>query len=105
MNKIIENDGEKLDISNKYDREHVNFLVAKKIKYCVDNNRSVYYLPDFSLPFDVNKIMSIKSLLEDNNFNVLLFYNDFIQDSDKDNLNNIMYNLNKFNNSQIIRDY
>jgi hypothetical protein len=61
-------------------------------------------VPDFEHDFSIEKLLNIKRLLgEENNFNILVFFNDFRKENDL--LDDVFTNLTKFTNSQIIRDY
>ena len=62
------------------------------------------YIPDFDREFSIEKLFNLKKLLgSENNFNILIFYNEFRRDPQI--LDDILENLSKFSNSQIIKDY
>ena len=63
----------------------------------------MYYIPNFDSEFSIEKLLNIRKILIDKNFNILLFYNEFRKDNEL--LDDIMGNLENFSNSQIIRDY
>jgi hypothetical protein len=101
IKKIIEEE----EISN-YDKEktYLKILILQKIQQAVDKKKNIYYIPDFENDFAIEKLLNIKKILgKDNHFNVLIFYNEFRKDPQI--LDDVMINLSKFNNSQIIRDY
>lgn len=101
IKKIMEEE----EISN-YDKEktYLKILILQKIQQAVDKKKNIYYIPDFENDFAIEKLLNIKKILgKDNHFNVLIFYNEFRKDPQI--LDDVMINLSKFNNSQIIRDY
>lgn len=85
-------------------RTWLKILIFQKIQQAIEKNKDVYYVPDFESDFSIEKLLNIKKILGvDNNFNVLIFYNDFRKDQDL--VDDVFGNLTKFNASQIIRDY
>jgi hypothetical protein len=100
IKKILEE--EEIDFDK--DRTYLKILVNQKIQISIEKNKDIYYVPDFEHDFSIEKLLNIKRLLgEENNFNVLIFFNDFRKDNDI--LDDVLGNLTKFSNSQIIRDY
>ena len=100
IKKIIEE--EEIDFDK--DRTYLKILVNQKIQIAIEKNKDIYYVPDFEHDFSIEKLLNIKRLLgEENNFNILVFFNDFRKESDL--LDDVFTNLSKFTNSQIIRDY
>jgi len=99
LKKII--DEEEVDYSN--DKTYLKILVFNKIQQAIDKHKDIYYLPDFENSFSIEKLLNIKKMLGDNNFNVLIFYNEFRKSPEI--MEDIFSNLSKFNTSQIIRDY
>lgn len=91
------------DVNFKDDKIYIKILIFNKIKQAVQRNKDIYYLPDFEEEFSIEKLLNLKKILGDNNFNVLIFYNEFRKDQHI--LNDVFDNLSKFSNSQIIRDY
>ena len=68
------------------------------------SKKDIYYIPDFDNEFSIEKLLNIKKILgKDNEFNVLIFYNEFRKDPAL--LDDVLGNLSKFSHSQIIRDY
>ena len=100
IKKILEE--EEIDFDK--DRTYLKILVNQKIQIAIEKDKDIYYVPDFEHDFSIEKLLNIKRLLgEENNFNVLIFFNDFRKDNDI--LDDVLGNLTKFSNSQIIRDY
>lgn len=91
---------------NDYTQEkmYLKVLILQKIQQAVDKKKNIYYIPDFDNDFSIEKLLNIKKILgKDNHFNVLIFYNEFRKDPQI--LDDVLINLSKFTNSQIIRDY
>jgi len=100
IKKILEE--EEIDFDK--DRTYLKILVNQKIQIAIEKNKDIYYVPDFEHDFSIEKLLNIKRLLgEENNFNILVFFNDFRKENDL--LDDVFTNLSKFTNSQIIRDY
>ena len=101
-----------IDIKRIVDEEEVNFvddktylkiLIFNKIQQAIDRKKDIYYIPDFDNEFSIEKLLNLKKILIENNFNVLVFYNEFRKSPEI--MDHVMSNLSKFDNSQIIRDY
>ena len=92
---------EDLDITR--DKIYIKILIYNKIRQAIEKNKNIYYIPDFENEFSIEKLLNLRKILEDSNFNVLIFYNEFRKDTQL--VDEVMENLSKFSNSQIIRDY
>lgn len=101
-----------IDIKKIIDEEEVNFSIDKtylkiiifnKIQQAIDKKKDIYYIPDFDNEFSIEKLLNLKKILGENNFNVLVFYNEFRRSPEV--IDDVFSNLSKFSNSQIIRDY
>ncbi len=101
-----------IDLKKIVDEEEVNFdqdktylkiLIFNKIQQAVERNKDIYYIPDFENEFSIEKLLNLKKMLGDNNFNVLIFDNEFRKNHNI--IDDVFSNLSKFSNSQIIRDY
>jgi len=99
INKIL--DEEEMDFDD--DRTYLKILIFNKIQQAIDKNKDIYYIPNFDKDFSIEKLLNLKKILGENNFNVLVFYNEFRKNPDV--LDDVLSNLSKFSNSQIIRDY
>jgi hypothetical protein len=94
-------DEEEVDFGG--DKTYLKILIFNKIQQAVEKKKDIYYIPDFDNEFSIEKLLNIKKILGENEFNILIFYNEFRKD--KDILDEAFSNLAKFTNSQIIRDY
>jgi len=94
----IENDSQK-------HKDYFNLMVYTRINHGLKRGKDIYYIPDFSTnEIKIEQLFKLKEMVEfDINFNVLLFYDEFIDD--KEILNEVFDNLSNFNSSQIIKDY
>jgi hypothetical protein len=94
-------DEEDLDFNE--DKTYLKILIFNRIEQAIERNKDIYYIPNFNEEFSINKLLNLKKMLGKNDFNVLVFYNEFRKDPQT--LTSILENLSKFSNSQIIRDY
>lgn len=99
IRKIVEE--EEVDFNE--DRTYLKILIFNKIQQAIDRKKDIYYIPDFENDFSIEKLLNLKKILGDNNFNVLIFYNEFRKSQEI--IEEVFSNLSKFNSSQIIRDY
>lgn len=99
INKIISE--EEVDFTE--DKTYLKILIFNKIQQAIDKKKDIYYIPDFDNEFSIEKLLNLKKILGENNFNVLIFYNEFRRNPEV--IDDVFSNLSKFNNSQIIRDY
>ena len=99
IKKII--DEEEVDFRS--DKTYLKIIIFNKIQQAIDKKKDIYYIPDFENEFSIEKLLNLKKILGENNFNVLIFYNEFRKSPDV--MDDVLSNLSKFSNSQIIRDY
>ena len=99
IKKIIEEE----ELSEKEDKIYLKIIIFNKIQQAIDKNKDIYYIPDFDDDFSIEKLLNLKKILGNNDFNVLVFYNEFRKNPDI--IEDVFSNLSKFSNSQIIRDY
>lgn len=93
---------EELDVLKE--KTYLKILIFQKIQQAMEKSKDIYYIPDFDSDFSIEKLLNIKKILgEENEFNVLVFYNEFRKDQKI--LDDVLNNLSKFTTSQIIRDY
>jgi hypothetical protein len=95
---------EEYDISYVEYKEYFNLLIYTKIKHSLFKKKDIYYIPNFSnKEIDIEEVFKIKKLLEGNNFNILLFFDEF---KDNEEINqSILSNMNIFDASQILKSY
>lgn len=99
--KKIQED-EEIEISKE--KTYLKIIIFQKIQLAIEKNKDIYYIPNYDSDFSIEKLLNVKKLLgEDNEFNVLIFYNEFKKEQKL--LDEVMNNLSKFNSSQILRDY
>lgn len=99
IKKIVEE--EEVDFID--DKTYLKILIFNKIQQAIDRKKDIYFLPDFDNEFSIEKLLNLKKILGENNFNVLIFYNEFKKNNEI--VDDVFSNLSKFTNSQIIRDY
>ena len=99
IKKIIEEE----ELSHSEDKTYLKIIIFNKIQQAIDKKKDIYYIPDFDNEFSIEKLLNIKKILGDNDFNVLVFYNEFRKNPEI--IDDVFSNLSKFSNSQIIRDY
>ncbi len=85
------------------DKTYLKIIIFNKIQQAIDKKKDIYYIPDFDNEFSIEKLLNLKKILGENNFNVLIFYNEFRRNPEV--IDDVFSNLAKFSNSQIIRDY
>jgi hypothetical protein len=99
ISKIISD--EEVDFNS--DKTYLKIIIFNKIQQAIDKKKDIYYIPDFDNEFSIEKLLNLKKILGENDFNVLIFYNEFRRSPDV--IDDVFSNLSKFNSSQIIRDY
>ncbi len=85
------------------DKTYLKIIIFNKVQQAIEKGKDIYYIPDFDNEFSIEKLMNMRKILEKNSFNVLVFYNEFRKNPQV--LEDVIVNLSKFSNSQIIRDY
>lgn len=99
IKRIIEEE----EVNIQDDKMYLKILLYQKIQQAIDKKKDIYYIPDFDNEFSIEKLLNLKKILGENNFNVLIFYNEFRKNPEI--IDEVFSNLSKFSNSQIIRDY
>jgi hypothetical protein len=99
IKKIIEEE----ELSPSDDKTYLKILIFNKIQQAISKKKDIYYIPDFDNDFSIEKLLNLKKILGENDFNVLIFYNEFRKNPEI--IDDVFSNLSKFSNSQIIRDY
>ncbi len=99
VKKMMDDEG----IDPDGDKIYLKILIFNKVQRAIEKNKDIYYIPNFDEDFSIEKLLNLRKILGDNNFNILLFYEEFEK---KPGLREeALENLSKFSNSQIIRDY
>ena len=99
----IRNINDEAEVDFKDDKTYLKIIIFNKIQQAIDKKKDIYYLPDFDNEFSIEKLLNLKKILGENNFNVLIFWNEFRKYPEI--MDDVLGNLTKFSNSQIIRDY
>ena len=100
IRKIIEEE----DIAVDDEKTYLKIIIFNKIQQALEKKKDIYYIPDFTCDFSIEKLMNIRKILgEQSEFNVLVFYNEFRKEAEL--LDEVLGNLSRFSRSQIIRDY
>ena len=99
IKKIVEEE----EVNFDQDRTYLKILIFNKIQQAIERKKDIYYIPDFDTDFSIEKLLNLKKILGENDFNVLIFYNEFRKSQEV--MDDVFSNLSKFSNSQIIRDY
>jgi hypothetical protein len=100
VKKIIQEE----ELENDTDKKILKIIVFNKIQQAMEKNKDIYYIPNFEDPdFSILKLLNLKKILENNNFNILLFYDEFQKTPYL--IEEVFDNLSKFTNSQILKDY
>lgn len=100
INELV--DEYEIDI-NKH-KDYFNLMVYTRINHSLRKGKDIYYIPDFGKEVSIKELFKLKEILEfDINFNILLFYEEFI--NDKEILDDVFEHMGKFSSSQIIKDY
>ena len=73
IRKIIEEE----EVDFQSDKTYLKILIFNKIQQAIDKKKDIYYIPDFENEFSIEKLLNLKKILGENNFNVLIFYNEF----------------------------
>jgi len=107
-NKVIIDIKDQIDSTpiqekDKY-KDFFNLLIYTKIVQSIKKNKDVYYIPNFyDKNLKVSDVLKLKSYVNNVDFNILMFFDEF--GSDDILFKDIISNLDKFDSSQIIRDY
>lgn len=85
------------------DKTYLKIIIFNRIQQAIERKKNIYYIPDFDQDFSIDKLLNLKRLLEDSNFNILVFLDDFKKNPTV--LDDAFARLDKFSNSQILKDY
>jgi len=107
-NKVIIDIKEQLEENLVKDKikhkDFFNLLIFNKIKQSISKHKDIYYIPNFEDDININDLLKLRQIIKtpSNNFNILLFFDDFKND---DIINNIINIIDTFDSAQIIKDY
>ena len=102
LKKMIDEEG----LNSESDKVYLKTLIFNKVQKAIEKNKDIYYIPNFDDDFSIRKLINIKKILEENTFNILVFFDEFKKNErDEEILNQAFEYLSYFDNSQIIRDY
>lgn len=85
------------------DKTYLKIIIFNRIQQAIEKGKDVYYIPNFDSEFSIDKLLNLKKILGDNEFNILLFFDEFVKN--KEIIQPALDNLSKFSNSQIIKHY
>lgn len=104
IRKII--DEENINLKNKDSLSFFKVVVWNKIRTAKEKGKDVYYIPNFHSPdSDIYKLLDLNStkiIDNESEFNLLLFFDEFLG---TDILDDLMDNLDGFDKAQIMRNY
>ena len=69
INKIVTEE----EVDFNQDKTYLKILIFNKIQQAIDKKKDIYYIPDFDNEFSIEKLLNLKKVLGENNFNVLIF--------------------------------
>lgn len=107
-NKVIIDIKLSLEENEIYDdryNDYFNLMIYTRIIQSLNKGKDIYYIPNFTNEkLDIKEILKIKKILkEGTNFNVLMFFDEFKDDTRIQN--DVLTNLDIFDNSQLLKDY
>jgi hypothetical protein len=107
-NKVIIDIKLALEENEIYDdryNDYFNLMIYTRIIQSLNKGKDIYYIPNFSNEkLDINEILKIKKILKgDVNFNVLMFFDEFKDDTRIQN--DVLTNIGLFDNTQLLKDY
>ena len=91
------------NLTGEDDKIWLKIIVFNKIEQAMLKNKDIYFIPDFDNEFSIVKLLNLRKILGQNNFNVLVFHDEMQKRVHF--LDEVYDNLSKFDSSQIIRDY
>ena len=96
---------DEIGINDGSDDDYFNLMIYTRIIQSLNKGKDIYYIPNFkNEKLDIKDIIQIKEILKnDTNFNILMFFDDFRDDTRMQN--DVLTNLSIFDNSQLLKDY
>ena len=107
-NKVIVDINELMieyDVKDKKHKDYFNLMIYTRINHALKKGKDIYYIPDYNNNnINIEQLFKLRDSIDfEIDFNILLFYDEFIDDESI--LIEVYENLDKFNSSQIIKDY
>lgn len=107
-NKVIIDIKSALDENEIYDdkyNDYFNLMIYTRIIQSLNKGKDIYYIPNFANEkLDIYEVLKIKKILKDGTFfNVLMFFDEFKDDTRIQN--DVLTNIGLFDNSQLLKDY
>jgi len=107
-NKVIVDINELMieyDVTDRKHKDYFNLMIYTRINHALKKGKDIYYIPDYNNNnININQLFKLRDSIEyEIDYNILLFYDEFIDDDEI--LSDVLNNLDKFNSSQIIKDY
>lgn len=100
-NLLIEN-----DINYDDYVDYFNIIIYTKILHALQKGKNIYYIPNFDNDeVNIMELFKLTDIIKDVNFNfnILMFHDEFKNDIAHNNI--IFDNIDRFNITQIIKDY
>lgn len=94
-------DEENVDPSG--DKIYLKILILNKVQLAIEKNKDVYFIPNFDDEFSIEKLLNLKKILEKNNFNILVFEDEF--EKNPGVIDEAYEYLSYFDHSQILNTY
>ena len=54
--------------------ENIKIIIFNKIQQAISKKKDIYYIPDFDNEFSIEKLLNLKKILGENDFNVLIAF-------------------------------
>lgn len=107
-NKVIIDIKLALEENEIYDdkyNDYFNLMIYTRIMQNINKGKDIYYIPNFNNEkLDIKEVLKIKDILKGGaNFNVLMFFDEFKEDTRIQN--DVLTNIDIFDNTQILKDY
>jgi len=107
-NKVIIDIKSALEENEIYDdkyNDYFNLMIYTRIIQSLNKGKDIYYIPNFTNEkLDIYEVLKIKKILKDGTyFNVLMFFDEFKDDTRIQN--DVLTNIGLFDNSQLLKDY
>lgn len=93
-----------IDDKDKY-KDYFNLLIYTRIIQSIKKDKDIYYIPNFyDDDLSISEILNLKKYVNNgSDFNILMFFDEFGQNDSL--FMDIINNIDKFDSSQIIKDY